>query len=95
MPQASDTGPIALGGTTGSGLHGKYRLRISTMLLSPGTISAILSEQRGYRRGYVAGVPIFWLILLAGGIYAGFNVMLLRRQYPPSPMVIAPRREHR
>jgi len=36
---------------------------------------------------------VFWIILLVGAAYIGLNVVLQRRQYPPNPIVIAPRRD--
>jgi hypothetical protein len=53
------------------------------------TITATVTELRGYS----LGIPVFWIILLVGAAYIGLNVVLQRRQYPPNPIVIAPRRD--
>jgi len=92
MPAAPDSGSIRLGSAKGSGLHGTYHLRISARLTSPGVIGATIAERRDSQLS-VAGVPVFWLIVLAGAAYVGFAVIILRRKYPPNPMMTPPQRE--
>jgi hypothetical protein len=77
---------------TDRGPRGTFRLRLSAESSPPRTlITATVTETRGY----VAGVPVFWGILFAGVAYIGLAILLLRRQYPPNPLVIAQHREYR
>jgi hypothetical protein len=92
MPTEPDSGAIRLGSENGSGLHGTYRLRISTRLTSSGVISATIAERRD-RQTSVGGVPAFWLIVLVGTAYVSLTVIVLRRKYPPNPVMTPPQRE--
>ena len=93
MPAEPNSGSIRLGSEKGSGLHGTYRLRVTTRLTSPGEIGATIVERRDYRQASVGGVPIFWVILLAGTAYVSLTVVLLRRKYPPNPVMTPSQRE--
>jgi hypothetical protein len=89
MSPALDTGPVELSAPLDPNPRGAFRMRVSAISNAPATITTTITELRGYWHD----VSVIWIILVAGAAYIGLNVMLKRRQYPPNPVVILPRRD--
>jgi hypothetical protein len=84
------TGPMELLDDHGASLRGRFRLAIGATGNAPMTITAAVTAERGYWYG----IPVFWIILAAGLVYLGLNVILLRRQYPPNRPLARQRHEY-
>jgi len=89
MYPALDTGAMNVAYAFGARPRGGFRMSVGATSDTAATITATVTELRGYW----LGIPVFWIILLLGAVYIGLNVVLQRRQYPPNLIVIAPRRD--
>jgi len=89
MYPALDTGAMNVAYAFGARPRGGFRMSVGATSNTAATITATVTELRGYW----LGIPVFWIILLLGAVYIGLNVVLQRRQYPPNLIVIAPRRD--
>lgn len=84
-----EAGPYNFANDLGVDPSGGFRLRMSATSDSAASITATVTEQGGYWYG----IPVFWIVLLAGIAYIGLTVVPLRRQYAPDPLVVRQRHE--
>jgi hypothetical protein len=84
MSPKLEAGPYNLANDLGVDPSGGFRLRISATSDSAASITATVTQQGGYWRG----IPVFWIVLLAGIVYIGITVVLMRRQYAANPAVV-------
>ena len=68
--------------------NGRFRLRLSAASDAAASISATVTEQRGYWHG----VPVYGIVLLAGIAYIGLTVVPRRRRYQADPLIVAGQR---
>jgi hypothetical protein len=64
---------------------GEGRLRISASSNHDAAITATITQ-----RPKPGDMPVFWAIVAAGVVYVGVAVELLRRRFPPNPILIYP-----
>ena len=65
--------------------NGRFRLRLSAASDAAASITATVTEQRGYWHG----VPVYGIVLLAGIAYIGLTVVPRRRRYQADPVMFA------
>ena len=84
MSPKLEAGPYNLADDLGVDPSGGFRLRMSATSDAAASITATVTEQGGYWHG----IPVFWIVLLAGIAYIGITVVLMRRQYAANPAVV-------
>jgi hypothetical protein len=68
--------------------NGRFRLRLSAASDAAASITATVTEQRGYWHG----VPVYGIVLLAGIAYIGLTVVPRRRRYQADPLIVVGQR---
>ena len=84
MSPKLEAGPYNFADDLGVDPSGGFRLRLSATSDAAASITATVTEQGGYWHG----IPVFWIVLLAGIAYIGITVVLMRRQYAANPAVV-------